>query len=166
MAVRKAGRVLISEDSGWVRKLAADAERAFAVENVDQTLAVMIVINPGACTDGSLAVGGICHRKTRGDVVFRLGPEAGPVVKRARRSKVQVRLIDLALQRCCLALLIPGMSIDGWRYLLPVGLPWCLQDGMAYTEGQRQIRLHAPGVLKIVFVLICLELASKRGAIG
>jgi hypothetical protein len=64
-----------------------------------------------------------------------------------------------------LALLVPLVDIDVWRYLLPVDVIGGLQDGVAEAEGYGEIGQGTPAVLKEPLEFVCPILARNGGAV-
>ena len=164
-AIGKTWRGLKRIHARLIRDLATDAERPVLIERIDQALTIVIVVDTRASPDGSLWVRRESDGKARSDIILRLRPVARLSISRARGSKLQVGLVDHSFLCCCLALHEPGVRIDRWSNLLARGLVGCLQDGVAYAEGESQVGPCAPGILQVILELIRLEVAIEERAL-
>src|ERR1700733_2127682 len=149
-----------------IRYLRRETERSLLVEDVDETLTIVVVVHASAGPDGSLAVRGVSDCDARSEVILRFWPETRFVIERTIRCEGQIWFEDLALCGSSAALLEPGVRIDGWGDLLAFGLPRCLKNGVTNAEGKGKIWLHSPGILRVPFKLIRFEAPVDECAIA
>src|SRR3984885_2154754 len=141
--------------AGGVFQLCAETKGSGVGEGIHDALAEVIVVHAKAGADGGFAVRRVCDREARGEVQLLLRPVAGLAHSRPTGREGDQRLIDLPLLCRDLALLVPGVDVHVWRYLLAVRVIRGLQDGVAQAEGQGEIGSWTPGVLKEPFEFIC-----------